>query len=222
MAPIAIALRRGEHNLLRSPREAIKEWTSETRNIRLEKLKTLIRYELAMMSAEDSQAIYAAIRMAKAGGLGDTQDMDIHQEAPNDLLAAMQLASHWDDIAREYATGFDNLCQMSKRLMELLESPASLGNATKSYSWFKAIQRLQLERLAEHGDSLVARRNSEFIVNETKRLAKAACDGWETNQRESSWQALDAFLRGDGHRRNPGTTADLLAAATLLCILVEL
>ncbi len=126
MAPIAMAFRRGENNLLRAPREAIKEWTSETRNVRLEKLKTLIRYELAVMSAEDSQAIYAAIRMAKAGGLGDVKDMDIHQEAPNDLLSAMQLASSWDDIAKEYSNGFHNLCQMSNRLMELLESPLSL------------------------------------------------------------------------------------------------
>jgi triphosphoribosyl-dephospho-CoA synthase len=222
MAPIAIAFRRGENDHPRAPLDAIREWTSETRDDRLEKLKSLIRHELAAMSGEDSRAIYAAIRIAKAGGMGDVKEMDIHQEAPSDLLSAMQLASSWDDIAKEYSTGFHNLCTMSNRLMELLRSPIPQGESTKKHSWFRAIQHLQLERLAEHGDTLIARKNSANIVHETKRLAKSTCDDWETNKREASWQVLDDFLRDDGHRRNPGTTADLLAAATLLCILVEL
>jgi triphosphoribosyl-dephospho-CoA synthase len=32
---------------------------------------------------------------------------------------------------------------------------------------------------------------------------------------------LDQFLRADGHRRNPGTTADLIAATLAIALLVD-
>jgi triphosphoribosyl-dephospho-CoA synthase len=37
--------------------------------------------------------------------------------------------------------------------------------------------------------------------------------GWpDTSVGRKTCQELDAWLRADGHRRNPGTTADLVAA----------
>jgi triphosphoribosyl-dephospho-CoA synthase len=40
-----------------------------------------------------------------------------------------------------------------------------------------------------------------------------------TDRFEKNWQALDKWMREEGHRRNPGTTADLIAAGlfVLLC-----
>jgi triphosphoribosyl-dephospho-CoA synthase len=33
-----------------------------------------------------------------------------------------------------------------------------------------------------------------------------------------SWIDFDRWLRADGHRRNPGTTADLIAAALMVAL----
>jgi triphosphoribosyl-dephospho-CoA synthase len=215
MAPIRIAMQRIANDELGSFREEAKP------NGRLTCIRHAVASVLGDLSADDSQSVYDAIRMAKAGGMGQVRDMDIHQEAPKDLMTAMQTASAWDDIAKEYATGFHSLFAMAKRLAELRTTPPCPIGTSKEGQWFEALQQLQLERLAEHGDTLMGRKNEPAIVNETKRLAKVALDHWSTDQQVISWKVLDDFLRADQHRRNPGTTADLLAAATLLCILSE-
>ncbi len=213
MAPIRIAMQHIADNELARFHEDTQA------DSRLTQLRRSLTQVLGKLSANDSQAVYDAIRMAKAGGLGQVSRMDIYEEAPQDLLTAMQTASAWDDIAMAYATGFHNLFAMAAHLEEIRTMPSSQPGFAEDCQWFEAIQRLQLERLAEYGDTLIARKNNIAIVNETKRLAKIALDHWSTDQREASWKVLDDFLRADGHRRNPGTTADLLAAATLLCIL---
>jgi triphosphoribosyl-dephospho-CoA synthase len=61
---------------------------------------------LKNLSVEDAQLAYAAIRLAKAGGMGKVSESDISAEPSITLMQAMNLAQDRDSIAREYATGF--------------------------------------------------------------------------------------------------------------------
>jgi triphosphoribosyl-dephospho-CoA synthase len=69
-------------------------------------------------------------------------------------------------------------------------------------------------------DTLIRRKCGDVAYHETacraEYLIKA---GFEPSPHH--WQALaefDAWLRADGHRRNPGTTADLIAAIWFIAI----
>lgn len=68
--------------------------------------------------------------------------------------------------------------------------------------------------LAEFGDSLIARKcglaMSEHVRRKSQELLRS---GWPHHEGSSTGLAeLDMFLRADGNRRNPGTTADFIAA----------
>jgi triphosphoribosyl-dephospho-CoA synthase len=143
--------------------------------------------------------------------------MDVRQAPPDDLMVAMRLASQWDDIAKQYATDFHDVFDLSERL-DTYRRFESLG-------WFESLVRLQIERLSSHGDTLIARKNDPTVVDEVKELATKVLHsdfpaGKEWCSRPE-WERLDRFLRADQHQRNPGTTADLLAAAILVSLLCD-
>jgi triphosphoribosyl-dephospho-CoA synthase len=68
--------------------------------------------------------------------------------------------------------------------------------------------------LAEFGDSLIARKCGSQMSDLVQRKARDLLrSGWPQRQDSSAeLENLDAFLRADGNRRNPGTTADFIAA----------
>ncbi len=181
--------------------------------------KRALASKLESLTVNDSQLIYQAIAIAKPGGIGRVEQMDIREAPPDDLLDAMRLAAAWDDIAKQYATGFLDVFELSAKI-DAYRQQQSLG-------WLSTLVSIQVERLASHGDSLIARKNNGCIVeqvqqlaNSIARLAPAAQDRDDLTS-TATWRQLDDYLRADGHRRNPGTTADLLAAATFVSLLSE-
>jgi triphosphoribosyl-dephospho-CoA synthase len=66
--------------------------------------------------------------------------------------------------------------------------------------------------MAAFPDSHIVRRCGQEIGEEARRRAAHVLQGGE------SIEALDAWLRGDGHRRNPGTSADLTAASLFIAL----
>jgi triphosphoribosyl-dephospho-CoA synthase len=73
--------------------------------------------------------------------------------------------------------------------------------------------------MARHPDSLVARKRGPAEADEARCRARAVLDaGWPGAAGQAEFAALDAWLCAEGHTRNPGTTADLIAA----CLFVAL
>lgn len=164
---------------------------------------------LAGLDREDADAVYRAIRLAKPGGLQAAKAMDVSGPAPSDLMAAMRLSQHRDRIALQYATGFKDL--LGDAVLEELQRELRRAQG----DWLFAIRRFQLTMLASSVDSLIARKCSVETATAVMRRAR---DVLESRNQSDAWQTFDCWLRADGNRRNPGTTADLIAAATWVAL----
>lgn len=175
-------------------------------------LKSGIAEVLARLTVTDSRDAFAAIRLANPGGLGSAPEQDVHNEPTLPLCEVMALAADRDLIARQYANGFLDVFEIG--VPELVDLTRQTGELET------AIIGAHLRLIAEVGDSHVARRAGaaeERVVQQRARELLAA--SWP--QSESSRTALveyDRWLREPGTRRNPGSTADLVAA----CLFVAL
>ncbi|MGE0758194.1 MAG: triphosphoribosyl-dephospho-CoA synthase, partial [Pirellulaceae bacterium] len=165
-----------------------------------------IRQVLDGLTAADAADIYEAIRLANPGGLGRTEQMDVAAAPPADLRAAMALAQDRDLVARQYVNGFEDVFE---RVVPWLQ-------AGRSASWTltTSIVHTHVQMMACVPDSLIARKCGSEIARQAQqracRVLEAGSPGEEDYERELG--ELDFWLRSDGHRRNPGTTADLVAA----------
>ena len=161
---------------------------------------------LAATDREDAVQVYEAIRTARPGGIGTVEKMDVYQTAPSDLCAAMREAADRDFIARQYAEDFAPLfTEIVPNLRAALEQGMPLSTA---------IVHVHLQTLHAFPDSLIARKCGIDVAREASRRAGEvlATGSHQSDAYQRALQSLDHYLRDDQHRRNPGTTADMLAA----------
>lgn len=167
---------------------------------------------LAGLDVSDGAAVFEAIRTAAPGGLGAAPDQDVRTTVAPELLAAMRSAQDRDFVARQYATGFADVIGT---LVPWLQRETGHWQ-----SLVKGMLVTQVRWLAEAGDSLIERKCGPGYTDEVRRRAglcqEQLVHGWEPF--EAALGDLDFWMRSDGNRRNPGATADLLAAA-LFCVL---
>jgi triphosphoribosyl-dephospho-CoA synthase len=161
---------------------------------------------LANLGADDARQVYEAIRLAQPGGLGSAATADVHGEPPADLVAAMRLAAERDMVARQYAEGFADVFDFV--------APCLQRSRQAARPVLDAIVHAQLETMSRFPDSLIARKCGAAVARESaKRAAAVLASG---RAAEAPYRAaladFDGWLRADGHSRNPGTTADLIAA----------
>ncbi len=170
-----------------------------------ETLRAAAERVLAQLDIEDAAAAFAAIVQARPGGLGDASEHDVRGPASVSLREAMAAAAHRDSIASEYASGYaivfdDGLPVLANALRERA-------------STLDAIVSLHVGLLAARPDTLIARKAGAAAAS---AVTAAAC---QVREGALSLADFDATLRGDGHRLNPGTTADLVAATLLAALL---
>jgi triphosphoribosyl-dephospho-CoA synthase len=160
---------------------------------------------LAQLDVEDAAAAFAAIVRARPGGLGDAPAHDVRAPASVSLREAMAAAADRDSIASEYATGYAIIFDEGLPLLTdaLRERPSTLD----------AIVSLHVALLAARPDTLIARKAGVEAARAVSTAARQVRDG------SLSLSDFDASLRGDDHRLNPGTTADLVAATLLAALL---
>jgi triphosphoribosyl-dephospho-CoA synthase len=169
-------------------------------------LRESIAGVLARTGVSDSRAVYQAIRRANPGGMGRSAEQDLAQEPTLPLVEIMQLARDRDRIAAQYANAFDDVLRCAV--------PQFLSWSERCRTASGAVVGLHLSLMARLPDTLIARKCGLELAAESARRAQAALDaGWpETPAGAAAAAELDRWLRADGHRRNPGTTADLVAA----------
>lgn len=165
---------------------------------------------LSHLNRDDARHVYQAIRLAQPGGLGRVAEADVADYPPDDLLAAMRLASERDLVARQYS---DDFAQVVQQVVPWLREGIERG-----WSLADAIVHAQMRLMSAWPDSLIARKCGLGVAEESARRAAGVLDAGAPGD-ENYLRALgdlDFWLRCDGHRRNPGTTADLIAAGLFL------
>ena len=184
-----------------------------------------VREVLARTTVEDAELVYEAIRLAKPGGLGKAESQDVNAPPTMTLLAAMVLAADRDRIAEQYATNFTFILAVAEDWLlhdwpQLGLCPLSIFSRTGMRDevpvapWEAAIVKLHLRIMAHAPDSLIVRKCGSELGEQVHRRAAELVDlDWPHTQASwSKFDELDLWLRSDGHRLNPGTSADLVAA----------
>ena len=160
---------------------------------------------LEALTVEDAKLAYRAIRLANPSGLGDADQQDVGQEPTVTLRQAMILAADRDSIARQYATGYADVLAASVILKAEVEAGTSLEDA---------ILIAFIATLIARPDTHIARKCGLELARETSRRAREILLNTDPETPLlKAMEPLDHWLRADGHARNPGATADLMAAA---------
>ena len=142
---------------------------------------------------------------------GRAAQHDVQNDPPSNLIVAMQAAATVDAVARQYVNGFEDVCD---RMVVWLRRGLLRGTNLSDL-----IVEIQLRWMAAEPDGLIVRKAGREVAEEAQQLAVWALDEWlETEQRSVRWQAFDTFLRSGDQTRNPGTTADLIAAALFVLL----
>lgn len=168
---------------------------------------------LDVLDQADADRVFEAIRVAQPGGLGKVDEADVNDtNAPAiSLVDAMQLAAERDLVARQYTNGFAQVFEVARNIEQLLDGELPLSDAIVS-----AFLRL----LSKHPDSLIARKCGNEVANEISTQASDVLSCGKPGQAayENALQDFDFSLRTNGHKRNPGTSADLIAAALFVLL----
>jgi triphosphoribosyl-dephospho-CoA synthase len=175
-------------------------------------VRTTLNTILEQLTVEDARVAYRAIQRANPGGLNQASEQDIRDEPTVTLLEAMKLAADRDLIARQYATGFVDLFEISL--------PALAAGLEHRWEWHGLFLEPSLENaiifsyltlLSERPDTLIARKRGTTIAEESARRAAEALKSCNLTD-------FDRWLRADGHARNPGASADLMSATLFVAL----
>ena len=221
---------------VRSAVEATRRWTRSNTNLGIVLLlaplaraalssgepapsgaRGTLRERLARVLAEttvaDAAQVYAAIRQAGPGGLGETAAEDVSDTPTVTLREAMALAADRDAVAREYVTDFALTFEVGV--------PAVRAARQEGLGWTEAAVEAYLTLLASTPDTHIARKLGQAEAESVSRRAGEvrAAGGTRSDAGRKALAALDAELRDPRNRRNPGTTADLTCAALFVVIL---
>jgi triphosphoribosyl-dephospho-CoA synthase len=210
--------------------EATARWTSSNTNLGIVLLLTplaraaleegffmnlrgALRQVLAVTSVDDARDVYEAIRRARPGGLGREDAQDVADEPTLTLLEVMRLAAHRDGVAREYATAFEVTFETGAPVLDRARGDG--------LDWDDAIVETFLTLLAAVPDTHVARRGGVALAADVSRRAGVAlaAGGVRSAAGRRAIDELDRGLRDARNTANPGTTADLTAAAIFVVLL---
>jgi triphosphoribosyl-dephospho-CoA synthase len=174
-----------------------------------------LRRLLDELSVADARDVYTAIRLARPGGLGQSQTQDVSGEPDVTLLEAMRIAADRDGIAREYATAFATTFEHG--------APTLARGRADGLSWSDAIVETYLSLLAHSLDTHIVRRTGVEAAERVSRLARETLQagGVRSAMGRRAVDDMDRAIRDARNSNNPGTTADLTAAAIFVTLVSQ-
>jgi triphosphoribosyl-dephospho-CoA synthase len=183
-------------------------------------LRRNLKLAVESTTPQDAVHLYEAIDIAKPGGLDGAPDLDVRD--PNSkkrllkeqisLFQVFKIAAGYDDICSEWVNNYPITFNLAyPYLMEQL----------KSRDLNTAIIHTFLKVLSERPDTFIARKVGVEKAREISLDARKVLElgGVETAKGKQSLMEFDKKLRNSGNLYNPGTTADITAAALALCTL---
>ena len=154
------------------------------------------------LSVDDAERAFAAIRLAAPGGLGESTQHNVRGPTATDLGTAMQEAAGRDRIARQYATGYEDIFDFGVPLAE----QAQRRHAGEDW----AAVDVFLGLLGQWPDTHIVRKHGLDVANAVCLEARRIRAKFVATSPEAAMPLLldlDASLKSRGI--NPGTSADL-------------
>jgi triphosphoribosyl-dephospho-CoA synthase len=178
--------------------------------------------DLAVKSttALDSVDLYEAVGVANPSGLNNAPDFDVTDPRSKErlikenvtLFEVFKIASAYDDICSEWVNNYPVTFDLAyPYLMDQLRSKPL--NTAVVHTFLKV--------LSERPDTFISRKvgkeKAEAVSSDAKLVLELG--GLETKKGQKELKQFDGKLRLSRNKCNPGTTADLTAAALALCTL---
>lgn len=208
--------------LLLSPIAAAAGMTQTKRGcgFEIQKIRQNLKLVVESTTPEDAINVYEAIKIAKPSGLGSAPELDVNDpssmsriiEENISLFQIFKIASAYDKICFEWVNNYPLTFDFAYPwLIEQL----------KKGDLHKAVIHTFLKVLADYPDTFIARKVGNEKAREVSYQAKEILKlgGLETLEGMEKLHEFDLGLRKSGNLLNPGTTADIMAAALALCIL---
>ncbi len=177
-------------------------------------LREWLRLELETMGRLDADLVFTAIRLAKPGGLGQSDAHDVLSQPDCGLLEAMGHASQKDRIAHQYTSGFEDIFTIGLTCIK------DYTRRWNNVEW--AAVACYLTLMAGFPDSHIRRKYGTEVAEKIRiRTGPIAQRFKESKQPEKCvGQLLDFDKELKETNINPGTCADLTAASLLVYKLV--
>ncbi|MEM3617537.1 MAG: triphosphoribosyl-dephospho-CoA synthase [Candidatus Bathyarchaeia archaeon] len=195
--------------------------TDEKGVFNLSVLRQNLRRVVEATTPDDAVAVYEAVGIAKPSGLGKAPDLDVND--PNSvkriiderisLYQVFKIASPYDMVCSEWVNNYPVTFEYAyPMLMRNLKDDGDLNTA---------IIHTFLAVLAKHPDTFIARKVGLKRACEVSAVAEEVLKsgGLKTAIGRERLREFDSMLRKESNLLNPGTTADIIAAALALAVL---
>jgi triphosphoribosyl-dephospho-CoA synthase len=181
-----------------------------------EGLRQALRLVLADLTVEDARLAFKGICLAAPEGLDEVEEGDVRTtEIDFTLREAMAMAKDRDSLASEYVTDFAIVFDLGLPCLKRLWA--------EGRRFSEAIVQTFLTILAQIPDTDIARKLDRAAATQVRDQAVRVLDlgGVFSEPGRQALVGLDQSLRDEKRRFNPGTTADLVAAAIFAFLLTE-
>lgn len=195
--------------------------TKEGYIFEIPKLRKNLKLVVESTTPEDAVKVFEAIKIANPSGLGKAPELDIDDpESVNrivkkniSLYQVFRIASSYDNVCYEWVNDYPITFDVAY--------PCLMEHIRKAKDLNVAIIHTFLKALAEYPDTFIARKTGIEKAREVSSEAKEVLElgGLETSRGKQRLREFDLKLRKSGNLLNPGTTADIIAAALALTIL---
>jgi triphosphoribosyl-dephospho-CoA synthase len=195
--------------------------TKEKYITEIAKLRENLKFVVESTTPEDAVDVYEAIKIANPSGLGKAPDLDVND--PNSinmirkekisLYDTFIIASEYDKVCSEWVNNYPITFDVAY--------PCLIEQIRKTVDLNVVITHTFLKILAEHPDTFIARKTGITKALEVSSMAKEVLKlgGLGASRGRERLREFDLELRKSGNLLNPGTTADIIAAALALSVL---
>jgi triphosphoribosyl-dephospho-CoA synthase len=206
--------------ILLSPMAIAAGMIPETNSFDPFRMRENLKLIVEATTPEDAVNVYEAIKIANPSGLGAAPDLDINDPKSTkkildqkiSLYEVFKIAEKYDTVCSEWVNNYPITFDVAL--------PALNKGLEKDGTPEDAIVHTFLEVLVEQPDTLIARKAGNGKAEEVSRMAKEILkNGFETTDAKRLLKELDRKLRKESNILNPGTTADILAAALAITVL---
>jgi triphosphoribosyl-dephospho-CoA synthase len=187
----------------------------------ISELRKNMKLVVESTTPKDAVDVYEAIKIANPSGLGKAPKLDVNDPNSVDkiieqnisLYQVFKIAAEYDRICSEWVNNYQITFDVAyPYLMEQMKKTEDLNIA---------IVHTFLKALADYPDTFIARKAGIEEAKEVSHMAKQVLElgGLETSEGKQSLHEFDMKLRRSSNLLNPGTTADVIAAALALYVL---